>query len=411
MQKSLRLVSSFIGFALVGGITSPASADIVTDWNETALQILSAAKLPSGAPNRILAMMHAAMFDAANSIQPKYKAYTGSIAANKGASSPAAISAAAYRVLVREVPAAAPGLDKRLQELTQAISEGPDKLGGLAVGEAAAQAILSARKEDGADFSADYVVVPGAGSYVLTANAQMLSPSLSKMKPFVLQVANQFQPPPPPPIDSPQVLRDIAEVKMLGGATSTQRTAEQAIIAQFHIPPGSPAWNSIARAAIHSKKLDVVDSARTMALLNFALMDAQMAMYQAKYHYNTWRPRTAIKYSSNLVQRASTATSVDWTPLIAEPMHPEYPCAHCGIGGAGAAIMEHLFGFAPFHFQVSTGALQGLERPFESFREYAEEEANSRLYGGVHFRWSNVVGEAVGRQIGTQVISRLTPLG
>jgi hypothetical protein len=404
MQNNLRLVSPLLGLAL---LVSPASADIITDWNETANTTLGAARMPSGAPNRILAMMHAAMFDAVNSIQPKYAPYTGKIPASQGASPIAAASAAAYRILVNQAPAAAGTIEQRLKHLTQAIPDGPDKTAGMQVGEAAAQAILAARGNDGADFSSDYVVTSGSGAYVLTAPAQMQSPSLGKMMPFVLDAANQFRPGPPPPIDSPQAVRDLAEVKIIGETGSRQRTAQQTIIAQFHLPPGGTVWNSIGRAAIQTQNPDLVDSARVMALLNFAIMDSQMAIYEAKYQYNYWRPRTAIKASSSLVQSASTAPTTEWTPLIPEPMHPEYPCAHCGVGAAAATVMEHVFGYAPFHFAVSTGTLNGLTRPYESFREFAEEEAASRIYAGVHYRWSNIVGEAVGRQVGALVIERL----
>jgi hypothetical protein len=355
-------------------------------------------------------MMHAAMFDAVNSIQPKYAPYIGKVPAPAGASPIAAASAAAYRVLANQAPAATAGtIEQRLKDLTQAIPDGPNKTAGMQVGEAAAQAILAARSNDGADFSSDYVVTSGPGAYILTAQAPMLSPSMGKMKPFVLDAASQFRPGPPPPIDSPQAVRDLAEVKILGEAGSQQRTAQQTIIAQFHLPPGATVWNSIGRAAIQTQTPDLVDSARLMALLNFAIMDSQMAIYEAKYHYNYWRPRTAIKASSSLLQPASTAPAAEWAPLIPEPMHPEYPCAHCGVGAAAATVMEHVFGYAPFHFAVSTGTLNGLSRPYESFREFAEEEAASRIYAGVHYRWSNIVGEAVGRQVGARVIKRLQP--
>jgi hypothetical protein len=228
------------------------------------------------------------------------------------------------------------------------------------------------------------------------------------MKPFVLDTASQFRPPPPPLIDSPQAIRDLAEVKLLGESGSPQRTAEQTIIAGFHVPPGALAWNSITRAAIKAKELDIVDCARALTLVNFAIMDSQMAIYEAKYQYNYWRPRTAIKAES---QMHAAAGAPDWTPLIPEPMHPEYPCAHCGVGAAAGVVVEQIFGTAPFHFEVSTGMLNGLTRPYESFREFAEEEAESRIYAGVHYRWSNIAGEAVGRQVGMRVVARLKPLG
>jgi hypothetical protein len=171
--------------------------------------------------------------------------------------------------------------------------------------------------------------------------------------------------------------------------------------------PNDRPSRSLGTTASCSSPPPPVDCARALALVNLAIMDSQMAIYEAKYHHNYWRPRTAIKAS----QTQSAAGPPDWTPLIPEPMHPEYPCAHCGVGAAAGVVVEQIFGTAPFHFEVSTGMLNGLTRPYESFREFVEEEAESRIYAGVHYRWSNISGEAVGRQVGMRVFERLKPLG
>ena len=199
------------------------------------------------------------------------------------------------------------------------------------VGEKAAAAILAVRANDGADFSPAYTPVPGTGMYVPTSTRMMASPSLGKMQTFVLEKSSHFRPPPPPSIDSAQFLRDLGEVKALGAKDSAFRTTAQTDIARYHAPPGFIVWNSIARHAVQAKALDLVNSARAMALVNFGISDAVCAIFDAKYTYNAWRPVTAI--------RASREPASGWTALLPEPMHPEYPCAHCGVGAAASAVL------------------------------------------------------------------------
>jgi hypothetical protein len=392
---------------LVCSFTPAARANVIVDWNETALTALLQAKLPAGEPTRALAMMHAAMFEAVNSVQPRYAPYSASMSAAAGASAEAAASAAAYRVLSAIVPAQAASLEARHHALTAHIQDGAGKAAGVALGEKVASALLAQRQSDGSDFSPAYTPRVGPGMYVPTSKAAMASPSLGKMKPFVLAKADQYRPPAPPPLESVQVLRDLEEVRALGHKASAVRTRAQADIALFHAPPGFPTWNGIARFVVRAKALDLLDSARAMALLNFATLDSQLAIWDAKYTYNYWRPRTAI--NSATLQLASAGTTAPWEPLVNEPMHPEYPCAHCGIGAAAATVMESLFGAGTFNFPARTGAMGGAIRPYDSFRQFEEEEAISRIYAGVHYRWSNSVGEFVGKQVGKKVLESLAP--
>ena len=378
---------------------SPARADIITEWNQTAVTTLVQAQLPTGAPTRALAMLHAAMFEAVNSIDPQFHPYKASIDAPKGASAAAAASSAAYRVLAAVLPAQASTLEGRHKVLTAGIPESADRAAGILIGEKAAAAILALRANDGADFSPAYTPVPGTGMYVPTSTGMMASPSLGKMQTFVLEKSSQFRPPPPPAIDSAQCLRDLGEVKALGEKDSAIRTKAQTDIARYHAPPGFIVWNSIARHAVQAKALDLVNSARAMALVNFGISDAVSAIFDAKYTYNAWRPVTAI--------RASGSAS-GWTALLPEPMHPEYPCAHCGVGAAASTVLQRLFGSGPFPFSA-TAAPDVAPRAFGRFREFEEEEAISRIYAGVHFRWSNAVGEIVGKQVGEKVLEALKP--
>ena len=387
--------------------SSSVRADIITDWNQAAIAALVQAKLPTGAPTRALAVMHAAMFEAVNSIEPRYAPYGASLNAPNGASAVAAASAAAYRVLADVLPGQSAALEARHKALTANLAESPEKAAGVAVGERAAAVILAARATDGADYATDYAPRTGTSMYALTSSSAMASPLLGKMKPFVLAKSDQFRPPPPPAHDSAQHMRDLEEVKALGQKASATRTRAQTDIAQFHVPPGFLVWNSIARAAVQAKALDLTSSARAMALLNFATMDGQISIWDTKYNYHFWRPRTAINAGGAAVKVATAGAAPLWEPLLPEPMHPEYPCAHCGIGAAAATVLEGLFGPGPFHFAVSTGMLGGAIRPYSSFREFEEEEAISRIYGGVHFRWSNSVGEFVGKQVGKTVLRSL----
>ena len=409
MQTMLRWLraGAITAIALAFGISPSAQADIITDWNQTAITALVQARLPAGAPTRALAVMHAAMFEAVNSLEPRFAPYNASLSAPQGASAVAAASAAAFRVLAAVIPTQASTLEARHKTLTAHIAETADKAAGLAVGEQAAAAILALRTTDGADFSADYKPRDGAGMYALTSSGPMASPSLAKMKPFMLAKSDQFRPPPPPAHDTLQAARDLEEVKALGQKASATRTKAQTDIALFHIPPGFLVWNSIARTAVQAKALDLVSSARAMALLNFATIDAQLAIWDAKYTYHAWRPRTAINAGGAPFRVAAAGDTSLWEPLVAEPMHPEYPCAHCGIGAAAATVLEGLFGSGPFQFSASAGMLGGAIRPYGSFREFEEEEAISRIYAGVHFRWSNYVGELVGKQVGKKVLESL----
>jgi hypothetical protein len=395
---------------LACAVTPAAQADIITDWNETAVPALVQAKLPAGQPTRALALMHAAMFEAVNSIQPRFAPFSASMSAPAGASAEAAASAAAYRVLSAVAPAQASVWESRHKALTAHIPDGAAKADGIALGEKVAAALVALRASDGSDFSTTYTPRVGPGMYVLTSKANMASPSLGKMKPFVLAKADQYRPPAPPAVDSAQFARDVDEVRVLGQKASAVRTKAQTDIARYHAPPGFPTWNGIARFAVRTKALDLVDSARAMALLNFATLDSQLAIWDAKYAYNLWRPRTAI--NSGMVGALRLASGGDtalWEPLIDEPMHPEYPCAHCGIGAAAATVMEGLFGSGTFHFPARTGALGNAVRAYSSFRQFEEEEAISRIYAGVHFRWSNHAGEFVGKQIGKKVLESLAP--
>jgi hypothetical protein len=383
----------------IGGATLPARADIVTIWNEKAIELLP--KMGKQGPFNLrgLAMMHAAMFDAVNAIERRYSPFKVDMTAPKGASAEAAAAAAARRILLELVPQQREAIDAVFRATVASIPEGDAKSRGVALGEDVAVKIALWRASDRSDKLIEYAPQSGPGFYVATSSNPMIAPHWGQVAPWVMTSGNQFRPGPPPTLDSEQWKRDLAETMSLGGKDSARRAAEQTVIAKFHSPPEFPVWNAIARGVVAEKRLSLGDSARLFALLNLAMADAHIAVYDAKYAYNFWRPVTAIHAGS-----AGIAADPRWESLIPTPMHPEFPCAHCTVGGAARAVIESEFG-STVPFSVSTEAMPTTSRKYPSFAIFAEEEAYSRILGGIHYRNSLTAGAALGRKIGEQTIA------
>jgi PAP2 superfamily protein len=394
-------VSLIVVGTAIGGATLPARADVVTIWNEKAIELLP--KMGKQGPFNLrgLAMMHAAMFNAVNVVERKYSPFKVDLTASKDASAEAAAAAAARRILVELVPQQREAIDATFRATMANISDGDAKSRGSALGEDVAVKIALWRGDDRSDKPIGYVPKTGPGSYVATSSSPMIAPHWGQVVPWVMISGSQFRPGQPPTLDSEQWKRDLAETMSLGGKDSAKRTADQTVIAKFHAPPEFPVWNAIARAVVTEKRLSLAASARLFALLNLAMADAHIAVYDAKYTYNFWRPVTAIHAGS-----AGIAADPNWEPLIATPMHPEYPCAHCTVGGAARAVMEAELGTA-VSFTTSTEALPDTKRKYPSFAAFAEEEAYSRILGGIHYRNSLMTGAAMGRKIGEQAITTI----
>jgi len=386
---------------VVGGAMPPAHADIVTIWNEKALELLPKMSKQGPFNLRGLAMMHAAMFEAVNAIERRYSPFKVDMTAPKDASAEAAAAAAARRILLELVPQQREEIDAVFRTTVASIPEGDAKSRGAALGEDVAVKIALWRADDRSDKFIEYAPPSGPGFYVATSSNPMIAPHWGRVAPWTMTSGDQFRPGPPQTLDSEQWNRDLAETMSVGGKESAQRTAEQTVIAKFHSPPEFPVWNAIARGVVAERRPSVGASARLFALLNIAMADAQIAVYDAKYAYNFWRPVTAIHAGS-----AGIAADLNWEPLIPVPMHPEYPCAHCTIGSAARAVMESEFGNA-VPFSVSAGAMPNATRKYPSFANFAEEEAYSRILGGIHYRNSLMTGAALGREIGEQAIASI----
>src|SRR5262245_57710372 len=390
----------------------PAQADVVTDWNQTTVQVAVA-----GVPNpqrqqRVAAMAHAAVHDAVNSIAPRYHAYAVRVSPSGEASLEAAAVQAAYGVLIRLLPGQAATLDAARASSLSGIPDGPVKDAGLAVGEAVAARIVALRSTDGSGVDGTYTFGSGPGEYQATPPTfgNPAVPAWGLVTPFVLKRGDQFRPEGPPSLGSDRWAEDFNETKRLGSADSSVRTAEQTEIALCDAEGSLPMWNRVARTVSAQRGTDLVDNARLFALLNLDMADATIATWDGKYTYRFWRPVTAIR-AADTDGNDGTEADPAWTPLRPTPLHPEYPSAHAVVSTSAAEVLTGLFGaHTPFSTTTST-CPAGVVRSYDSFRALAQEAGDSRIFIGFHFRTSVRHGARLGRQVGHWTLRRsLRPL-
>lgn len=351
--------------------------------------------------SRNMAIVHVAMFEAVNSIEPRYTPYRTRLQAAPGTSQDAAAAAAAHYALVRLFPEQTKDFDKALQASLASVADGPSKTDGIRLGEQAAAAILTERSKDGANAPNTYRPFTTAGKYVPT-----VFPAFSTwgaVRPFGLKTGDAVRPPAPYALTSPQWAKDYNEVKTMGAKTGSARTAEQTDIARFWELTGPATYNPVARQVAAAKGLDVLDNARLFALFAIATADAAIAIFDAKYAYNFWRPVTAIR-NADMDGNAATERDPAWEPFISTPMHPEYPCAHCIFQGSAASVLRVLFGDSVPKFTMTSTTAPGVTRSFDRLSDYVTEVINARIYDGVHYRASGEVGAAMGQKIGEYTV-------
>ena len=387
------------------GAGTPASADAITDWNEKASALVMKHRMLPPQAERIIACMHVAMFDAVNALDRRYQPYGISISAPKDASQEAAAAAAAGEVLAQLFPADGEELRAAVSSYLASIPEGSAKTAGIKVGEEVAAKTIMDRQGDGADAPDAYRPKTKPGVYVPTPiTASSMWP---KVKPFAMTSPSQFRPQPPIGLTSAEWAADYNEIKSLGGKTTKQRTARQTEDAKFWLITGPVSYYPIVRQVVAVKKMDLVDSARFMALVSTAVADSFIAVFDAKYHYEFWRPITAIR-NGDTDGNPATELDATWQPIDNTPMHPEYPCAHCISSAAVASVIEAVLGSAdiPEVTMTSTTA-PGITHRWTNVWAYADEVSQARIYAGFHYRFSTRVGQDMGRQIGRLVTQKL----
>jgi membrane-associated phospholipid phosphatase len=391
-----------------------ATVDPVIAWNRELLGILGTAGAQPATihATRSLAILHAAMYDAVDSIERTSLPYVVSIVSPRRADPTAAAAAAGYAVLTSLYPSQQEPLASEFQSLLGTVPEGYHKYEGVRAGEAVADALLALRADDGSSLPQPGFT-PGTqpGEYQPTppAFAQPAFQQWPDVRLFVLRTASQFRPGPPPALSSTAYAAAFAEVKSLGAANSATRTADQTQIAQFWNQPIWIAWNNIAETAALAHHNTLMQDARLFALLNLTFADSTVAFYDAKYAYRFWRPVTAIEAADT----GNPALTGDpgWTPLANTAQDPSYPGAHAVISAAAAAVLGSVFGGDSFSFAAQSSALPGVQRSFTSFSAAAQEATLSRIYAGQHFRTDEDAGQTLGSRVAGYVLQHaLQPL-
>jgi hypothetical protein len=404
MHLDLRRV--LVAAAVIIGAAPSSFANVITDWDEKALAAVTPmVSLGSTNPylaQRIMAIVHVAMFDAINSIERRYRPYLAELPAQPNTSKEATAAAAAATVLATVDAKTANEMKAALATYLASIPDGAAKSDGVKLGEAVAVKVLEARANDGCDAPDSYRPRTTPGVYVPTAIT--ISSMWPDMKPFVMAKPSQFRPVPPVSLDSKEWADDYNELKDYGGQSSMKRSAQQTEIARFWLVGPPVAYHPFVRQLVSKKQLDIVDSARFMTLVSVGLTDAIIAVLDAKYHYNFWRPITAIR-NGDTDNNSATDREATWQPIAPTPMHPEYPCAHCIQSGSVAGVVKAVLGSDEIpEIAMTSPTAPGVTRRWTNMTVLTDEIASARIWAGFHYRFSTRVGTNMGRQIGEYVV-------
>ena len=387
-----------------------APADVITDWNQTAIGVLKAANVAGNPWSRAMAIMHVAMCDAVNSVQPRYTRYASTAPTAPKASAEAAAVSAGRNILLQLVPAQKSKIDEAYTDSLSRIPDGPEKNDGIALGEQVAALLQADRATDATNEPDTYRPLTSPGVWVPTQPP--LFPQYARAKPWGIKSADQFRPGPPPQLTSEVYARDYNETKELGSSKITKRTQQQTDAVRFWTQANfGPSWNEAARQLSAQKNLRMVDNARLFALLSMSIANSFIADWDAKFHYNFWRPVTAIRNGDNDGNDA-TERDASWTPLNVTPMHPEYPSQAAIQAGAAAGVLEAVFGAGTVPaFSATDSEDPRLQRQFTSVAQMAEEQRLVRIWGGIHFRNTLEVSEQMGKKIADYLINNhMTPV-
>jgi len=250
----------------------------------------------------------------------------------------------------------------------------------------------------------EYRPLTTAGVYVPTVVP--IAVQWPQRKPWLMTGPAQFRPGPPPKLTSEVWARDYNEIKALGGKNSTQRTPEQTEIARFWEATLPPIYYGLVHSVATVPGREITQNAHLFAAVTQAIDDAMIAVFDAKYHYNFWRPVTAIR-NGDIDGNDATEQDLSWAPFVETPMHPEYPCAHCIIAGAVGTVLEAEIGTGPMPVLTTTSTTaNNSARSWKKIDDFVQEVSLARIYDGVHYRNSTQVGTAMGKQIGALAVAK-----
>ena len=388
------------------GTTAAASTaiedpSVISEWNALAVSTLGSdtTKLP---PETFLYLgfVQAAVYDAVVGVHGRYAPYRFDAHAPDGTSAQAAAVAAAHKVLVTYSPNAQATLDAAYAASLAQIPDGGPKTRGITFGTRAADNLIRLRADDGRNAPILFTQPPAPGVWRPTPPAMlpMFDPWLGGVTPLLVKSATQFGPnEPPPSLTSARYTRDFEEVKALGSASSTVRTAAQTSTALFFSGNALVQYNAALRDQVTVRHLDIVDAARMFAAIDMSQADALIAVWHAKYLYGFWRPVTAIPLADTDGNPA-TAADPTWTPMIATPAYPEYPSGYSAVTAAFSRGLEELFDTRHLDLTLISTAVPDI-RHYDSGAALRQDVVNARVWLGIHFRTADTVSRDLGQQL------------
>ena len=394
---------------------SVGGEDVVLQWNRVLKETVSTpGQQPATImPLRSYAMMHAAMFDAVNSIDGSYSAYQTDVPGGKNASLEAAAAKAARDVLAGLYPTRVAIFDSELAASLAGIDEYRAQQ-GMRVGEIVAERMVAVRANDGWNAtppSYSLPATPGNWQPTPPGNAAAAFTHYPAVTPFGTKSAVQFVPDSPPSMTSAEYTAHFNEVKEIGSVTSTTRTADQTLAARLWANVNTPTnfflvWNNVARTVSVARGLTTVENARLFALTNIALHDALQTAFASKFEYGLWRPVTAIRRADE-DGNPDTLADPTWSSLIVTPPYPTYAGNMATIGTSQSTVLSMFFGRDDIRFSHTWEGAGGATRSYPGFAAMANEQERARIWGGIHFTFDNVAGQSIGRNVGTYVFQNL----
>jgi hypothetical protein len=379
----------------------------VANWDAVGSQAFTAAALTPAEGHVIFGYVAIAVYDSVMAIEGGYKPFAVEVDVPAGASTEAAVAAAAHRVLGHYLPAQKPTiLDPAYATSLAGIADGQAKTDGIEVGQRVADLFIAQRVGDGFRVAVPYTSPspPIPGVWTPTAPTPPIGTYLGQMRPFALDSADQFRPAGPPALSSTRWADEYNEVKEIGSSTSTTRTPEQTVAARFWAEAPVQQARRSFREFVLDRELDVVEAARFMAMISVTYADGLIACFDAKYVYAFWRPITAIRAGDTDGNHATVGDPA-WSPVLAgTPNHPEYPSAHsCITPAAGRVIARFLHGQ---QIDFTVPSLTGLgDRHYATPKELEYDVANARVWGGIHFRSAVEVGAKIAKKTADHVLA------
>jgi membrane-associated phospholipid phosphatase len=386
-------------------------ADAILDWNAIAVSTAVQNGQNPFAQARYAAIVQLAVFEAVNSITGDYQPYLGTITAPPGASAEAAAIQAAYRVLSTYFSASALALGAARTNSLASIPDDQAKLDGIAVGDAAARAMIALRANDGsapAQFKTPGPAVPGEWQAtpscpLINGVASGIAFQWQNITPFGVASVSAFLLDPPPALTSNAYAKTYNEVLSVGDVSSTQRPPDRADVAHFYASASpTQVFNQAAQQVAQLEGGSLSDNARALALINMAISDSLVASFFNKYHYNFWRPETAIRAGDTDGNR-KTDPDPDYAPFVVTPCFPSYPSNHGSAANAAAEVLKRLYGEGGHAITLTNATWPNIVLQYTSFKQIANDISDARVYGGIHFRTDQdagvVLGEAVGKTV------------